>query len=568
MAIKNRINRRRIKWTLGILIVLLVLIGGGIIYLGAKWKPLLSDKLHASVFQASQGLYQIQFKNIHLNPLTGNLVLDTVSLRPDTSAYRRLSQGGKLPMHVFRVSLKYLKISRFSLWSAYFNQRIRVNTIVLENPVIDMVKSAPPFKKRNQNIEEKTLYQLLSKSFRSIRINGIRIVNADFDYYNRAEKIQSVKHFNADFKDFLVDSLSQTDKKRVLYCRSIGFAIGNYTTVTKDKMYTIKVDSVMGSLTQKKMVVKGAKVIPMHAELPFSRKYAVQKDRYHLSFENIGFEDVDFLRLNASGDLQMRKLTIGPARIAVFMNRELPPPNFDKARNFPIAALKRAPMGISIDTVHVAQVDVAYTEYNPQSGEKGTVHLKKLSGNVVNVSNDSLLLAKKRHAYANLTAYIMERGKMDVAIDFDLGAKDLAFSYQGKIGSFDLKILNPLAKPLGLVAIESGKVEAATFLVKANQYGAKGTVKFLYNDLKIQLLAPKNGQPEKKGVLSFLANTLLVKNNNPDKGGAARVAQIVHRRESQASFFNLMWKSVFVGIRENVGLGMVPMKKMAKPKTH
>jgi hypothetical protein len=88
----------------------------------------------------------------------------------------------------------------------------------------------------------------------------------------------------------------------------------------------------------------------------------------------------------------------------------------------------------------------------------------------------------------------------------------------------------------------------------------------MYSDLKVNLLEENaEGKKEKKGFLSFLANTILIKNDNPSKGDPVRVANITFERVPQASFFNLMWKSVFLGIREAVGIGAVPVKPMAKP---
>lgn len=75
----------------------------------------------------------------------------------------------------------------------------------------------------------------------------------------------------------------------------------------------------------------------------------------------------------------------------------------------------------------------------------------------------------------------------------------------------------------------------------------------------------KRVKKKKKGLLSFLANNILIKNDNPTKGEFVRTANITYERVPQASFFNLMWKSVFVGIRETVGIGGVPMKKMPEP---
>jgi hypothetical protein len=265
--------------------------------------------------------------------------------------------------------------------------------------------------------------------------------------------------------------------------------------------------------------------------------------------------------------LYAKKVIIGPAKVAIFMNRELPPPNFDKGRNYPHVALKRLPIPTIIDTLNFNKVDVAYTEFNPKTSERGTVKLDNLTGNILNVTNDSLQLNKKNHALADLTTYIMGAGKMNVKIDFDLTSKNAAFSYVGNIGLFDMKVLNPLSKSLGLIEIESGKVKSVNFSISANYRNSSGTVQFNYTDLKIKMLGKdEEGKTKKKGLLSFLANKLLIRDENPSKGEAPRIAHITFEREPQGSFFNLMWKSVFVGIRENVGIGILPMKKMPEPK--
>ena len=109
-------------------------------------------------------------------------------------------------------------------------------------------------------------------------------------------------------------------------------------------------------------------------------------------------------------------------------------------------------------------------------------------------------------------------------------------------------------------------LKSVDFNISANQNGSSGTVKFLYNDLKVNLLKEAdNGEKEKKGLLSFLANTVLIKNDNPTPGEAIRTANITFSRVPQASFFNLMWKSIFTGIRETVGLGIVPVKDPPAP---
>ena len=56
-------------------------------------------------------LYQIDFKDIHLNLLTGSMVLDTIILTPDSNIYNQLKNVRKAPAHLFRIRLNHLKLS-------------------------------------------------------------------------------------------------------------------------------------------------------------------------------------------------------------------------------------------------------------------------------------------------------------------------------------------------------------------------------------------------------------------------------------------------------------------------
>ncbi|RZK81136.1 MAG: hypothetical protein EOO92_05725, partial [Pedobacter sp.] len=216
-----------------------------------------------------------------------------------------------------------------------------------------------------------------------------------------------------------------------------------------------------------------------------------------------------------------------------------------------------------IDTLKLRNLDVAYTEYNPISQKRGTIYFQDFGGNVFNVTNDSLQLMKNNHAIANLHAMVMKTSRIDVAINFNLTAANAAFTYKGSVAPMDMMVLNPVAKNMGLVEIESGKMQKTVFDIKANENGSSGTVGFFYTNLKVKLL--KEGElgepPKKKGLLSFIANSFVIKDENPKKGEDPRIANVTFKRTPAASFFNLLWKSVFIGMRENIGLGMI------KPKT-
>lgn len=332
-------------------------------------------------------------------------------------------------------------------------------------------------------------------------------------------------------------------------------------------MYSMKVDTIKGSTASKKITVKGFKLTPLYDELTFSRKYKIQKDRYNLNFDKIEFNGVDFIGLNTDQKLHAKSLRIGPASVEVFMSRESPPPpGFDKGRNYPHMALKRLNIPTLIDTVKLRNINVKYAEFNPASKKIGSVDFKALTGNILNVTNDSLQLRKKSHALADLNAFLMGTGKLNVKIDFNLTDNNGAFTYSGNLGKFNLKNLNPLSKALGLIEIESGDVQHIDFSANGNLRSASGKMNMLYTNLKIKLLSDNiDGEGTKeKGFLSFLANAILVKNENPQKGEAPRTASMANTRINSASFFNLMWKTVFVGIKDIVGVSVIPEKNPVK----
>jgi hypothetical protein len=556
-------TRRIWKWIAGIIIVLIAIIAAVSIYFSIRWKPVLTQKIKDVVYNGSDQLYSLNFKDIHLNLLTGSVTVDSILLAPDTAVFNQRKKTGTAPTHLFQVKLEKLQLRHISILTIYFKKKIEMNDIIIDHPSINMIYNKV-YKKPASTKDRRSLYERISKTLKSVHIKGIKIEDADFDYVSGStgQILNSVKHLNVLVKDLLLDENSKTDTSRFYYTKDISFELTGYHSLSKDKMYTMKVDTITGSAIGKSVRIKGFKMVPMYPEIQFSKMLKTQKDRYDLAFDQIDFRGVNFYRLNIRGVLQAKALRIKNASAKVFMNREMPPGHGDKSGNFPHMALKRLPIETTIDTFQLRGVNVAYTEYNPISQEKGTVHIDRLNGNIYNVTNDSASLSKNRYALADLDAYMIRAAQLHIRINFDLMAKNAAFSFKGNIGKMDMVKLNPLSKALGLVTIESGQIQKVDFDVKANARGSRGTMHMYYNNLKIELLKEgEDGKPaKKKGMLSFLANTLVVKDENPAKGKPLRTADIIFERPPGASFFNLLWKSVFIGMRETVGLGIVPMK--------
>lgn len=558
MTQKTPGKHRMLKWTGGILAVLIILLGSAALYIGAKWKPFLTQKIKEGVDQGSQHLYKIDFDDLHVNVLNGSITIDSLKLRPDTAVYNQLRKVNRAPIHIFDIKMARLRLTRIGFFTAYTKKRINMNAIILDHASVNMIHHNVRKFQDTVNVE-KTLYEQISNTLKSVHIRTIKILDADFDYLDgeTAKTLNSVKHVNVNVTDVLVDSLSQYDTTRFYYSRNVDFEVAGYRSVTKDKMYTLKVDSVSGSASKGSVRLTGVQMVPMYEEMAFSKRLKTQKDRYDLLFKNILIRGLDFARINSDGQVYAQALKIGPAKVKIFRDKGVKPGNENKSDNFPHMALQKLELPLILDSVLLNNVDIAYTEYNPISQKRGTVNIDNLRGALLNVTNDSLQISKNRRITANLKARMVKAADLDIHLNFDLKAKDAAFTYRGNVGSFNMKDLNPIAVGLGLVAIESGRVQKIDFDLAGNKVGARGQVRMYYSDLKVQLLKEgEDGEPiKKKGLLSFLANTLVIYDSNPAKGKPLRVAQVDFKRASSSSFFSLLWKGLFSGMREQLGIG-------------
>ena len=108
-----------------------------------------------------------------------------------------------------------------------------------------------------------------------------------------------------------------------------------------------------------------------------------------------------------------------------------------------------------------------------------------------------------------------------------------------------------------MFSIQKGSLKSLRSSVNGNNNQGTGSVNFQYEDLKVEALEKDAGKPgglDKKDVTSFVANTFLLKKQNPVAYGDPRKGSCSFELDPYSSFFNLIWKTTFVGILKTTGL--------------
>jgi hypothetical protein len=124
------------------------------------------------------------------------------------------------------------------------------------------------------------------------------------------------------------------------------------------------------------------------------------------------------------------------------------------------------------------------------------------------------------------------------------------FQLDATLGEMPAVALNPLLRPMALAELEKGKINSLQYHMNATNLHAKGTVLIKYDDLKIKLL--KKDEDKNKYKTKFfptLAAGVVMKSSNP-QNDKMRVGNVDYKRDIYRSIFNIMWKSMFSGIKK------------------
>ena len=565
----TEINRYAIirKWALIGFLILITFISGLAIYLNYYWKPIITQRIKETVYQSSDGLYRIDFDNLRMNFVTGRMHILNIRFTPDTLVYNEMKRDSIAPRHLYTVALAELILKRINPWKVYFDKDLEIGSIEIDHPSLEL--NFTDLKNNNGTLKEnkRTAYQRLAPYLKSIKIGDVIFKNADFKYIDHSlngKNVTALKGLYIKISDLLIDSVSQFDSSRLYYTRDIYAELMGYNTITLDKNYSIQIKEFRASTAGAYVRMNGIRVTPNFGEMEFSRRFKFQKARYTLNIEDVQLNKVDYELLNRERRISASSLILTKANLSIFLNRQIPDSIRNKGMNFPQIALQRFKLNTTVDSVLLHNSRVDYSEYNPGSLRKGIVTFSQINGTIANVTNDSISLIKNKYSDVKLTSLLMDRGRLDVNMKFNLNDPGGAFEFGGRLGNIDAEMLNSAIRPLSLIEIKSGFIDNMIFKGTGSLNGVRGKLTCYYKDLKIALLEinSKTIRLKRKGIASIFANILIIKDDNPSPGAAVRTSNFLFKRPAHSSFFNMIWKGFAEALLQTIGFDSATQREI------
>jgi hypothetical protein len=548
-----------IKWLVISAAGFLVVFGSVSLYLNIWVKPILATQVKQLVASTTENLYHIEFSGISVNCLTGDASLSQVRFVPDTLILKKLIAAKRAPNNIYHIELEKLSIRNVHPFRVYFKRRLAIDQIIINYPKITMVNKQYDYNETRPPRPLQSPFDFVSKYLKEVRIASIDFNEVSFKYIDNNQAvpvIDSLEHLNVSLKDWLIDANSARDTTRLYLLKDVRLQLNDYSYATADSMYHVEAHQINFSSATGNLKIKNLALVPRYGEMAFSKIVGFSKDRFNIHLNDVELKGLDLPLFVKKQELLTREMNIRNGHVAVFNNNEIPGKDTIKTGQDPHQLLQKIPGKLTLRKVSLHNLDVSYAEYDRNSKQKGRISFEHTSGTITNITNVDKEKKKNQFMEIKLNTLLMGQGRLQTHFKFDLLAKDGAFSYSGTLNGLNGAVLNAVTKPLGMMHIKSGDVQELKFNIKANAKRAQGNMEFKYDDLAIAVLKREEGSGgfSRQGLLSLLANTIVINPANPDARGMFKAANIDYERKPNRSFFNFIWKTLFQGIRHSVGV--------------
>ncbi|MEP6682714.1 MAG: hypothetical protein ABJA35_05610 [Parafilimonas sp.] len=539
------------KKTWIIISIIAVIIIGSFLYLKLRkskdFEPLIITKLQQLVKDASNGLYVLNIDKIEVDVIGSTVKVHNAQLLIDSARLKVLIAQGNSPVDVYKISLSDLDIDGLNVDDLLNKKDMNIDLINIKNPIVEIYH--PVNKSDTIKKDTASLYSKIQKSLGHFKLKMLAVSNINFIYHNISgkEKITDFKDVSMKFKDIEIDSLTQFDTTRFLYAKEALINFNGYTTRTADSLYFIKTDSLTINAARKTLDVAGLYLTPRFSKQDFGKQLKSYKDRYTIKFETAFFKNIDWYHLFLGEGFNASQCQLNNGTMEIYADRNVPLSPKSKVGNYPHQLLVNLDFPTNVDSILINNFKLTYTELNPKTQKTGSVVFDDINAVITNVTNIKENIAQNKILKLTATSKLMSVANLSATFMFDLTkTKTGDFTVDADLGPMNGTALNKAAVPLGLFEINSLSIKRLKVHETGNSYNARSSVFFVYDDLKITALKPDNGKLKHRGFLSFVANTFIL--NKSNKEGEAEPKYVSYKRDSQRSFFYLIWKSILKGI--------------------
>ena len=550
------------------LLILLAVAGAVILSVVNHYKGILRARLPVIAANATDSLYRITAEDFRINIFTKTVSVINLHMLPDTAVVAQLQREGKGPHILLDVMVPEFEIKGLK-WenvvtektlaceeAGIYHPKISI-TITEDDPVKDSLKKKTPAIKRvfASNLFIKDPQITFRKEGKdnpfTVKSKGGAIIATDWDFHPG----------------------EPADPSRFFYAKSANVMLAHLSYSGPGNLYLFGIDTLHFQSSGHVLNLHGVFVKPTVSKQEFYREVGKQKEIYEGRFPDVQFNGFNWERFITDRSVYTESIDVGDADLEIYLNR-IPPANTQsKVGNYPHQLLQKLGLPVHIPVLNLNRGSFRYTELNEKSKLAGTLDFNSIHGQILNITNEQAQIEQNSHCTIKLFGKFMRKSDMMAIFDFPLPGTNGRFSVKGQLQDLDASQISDAAKALALAEIKSLKLHRMDFNISGNDSVSDGQFTIRYNDLKIKLqkVDTATQRMHGRGFLSFIANELLLYNDNPMDGEDLRTATTHVARDPNKSFFNLIWRNIFnagvqTALRNDGAIDLVKKRQANKGK--
>lgn len=543
-----------IKWLIGVVGAIVLILAIGSWYLSRHYKPILKDKLSEKVNAGSQGLYRLVIGDLDVSILHGTLRFTDIRLESDTAIYAVLKAKKTASATRYDFILNTLKIDRFNVLGALLMDKLNVQHIVMDSLRVQLVREELPYTLADTG--DTDLYAQIRDAFKELRIDMLEVRSLDLEAIDKRvkEPLRLQKGY-VRLSDFLLGPDSKVDSSRLFYCKRVEIELPGFTYSIAQSPYQLAFDHLKLDSRSQSALLHNIRLGPKIKKEQYFKNDKQNTALIALQWDTLRVAHWDMPLLLREGTFYAKKIFLNKGSAVFRKDRRYQKDNVNKIGDGPHQQIMKLKQRIAVDTIFVAHSLVQYRQINESGSDEGVLSFEGTRGIISNVTNDKVRLRKDGFMRADLNTMLMGKGDLHAVFGFDMLSNDGAHSYKGSLGAMGATSFNQILTPLLNLKIASGNIRSINFDMKGDDHRNWGDFRFDYNDFKVEVLGDlSGGKRKKKGIVSFFVNTFVINDSNPDANGVYHVGKVNHERVPEYSHFKSIWKSLQEGIQQCVGM--------------
>ncbi|HEX8326985.1 MAG TPA: hypothetical protein VF629_05560 [Hymenobacter sp.] len=500
---------------------------------------------------ATVAAHALALESLRLSTQAGTLALRDVRIRPPAA--------GKGPAGAVKVDLTLPRLALTGFDAAAMQQRqhFKAASLLLAGARLTFTPPAQP---------PPPVWKLLAVAARRTELAEVRIRDTFFQIGGLRHSPE-INDLNLTARAIRIDSLAALEPRRIAYARSWQGNSGLITAPFDPPNYRASSQRAQLDTDAQTFRFDRMALTPQYSAVSLNLRKGYQVPAITIKLASLAFSGLDFAGLVRRADVRAARV-VGQNLVVTIASDGRGPINPHWSKISP-EEMRKLPVVVDVRRLDINNGNL-YSRYrSPLTPIPGTMSINRFTGSFYNLSNDPRRQTAATPLTGRATTYLQNRCRLDAQVSMYLLDPLGRHRVWGAFGPGPFAMLNAMTVPTRLVKFKSGDMRSLRFDLQADRKGVTGSMTTEYAGLQMTLLGYKEEEVKKtlfSRLKSKAVNVVVIRDENPRKGGKVVTGDMKSTREPRFSVFTLWRQGIVSGLFHNVGVPQPLAQKLSESK--